>query len=139
MRISDEQLVQWWSLVAEQPAPDVDPMEAKLALARWIVGRSHGEAAAAAAEEHFTRVVRRHEVPDEVREVPLADADPVHLPALLASVFGVSTSEGRRLIGQGGVRVDGEVVDELDLPRDLLVGAVLQAGRRRFARLVASA
>jgi tyrosyl-tRNA synthetase len=139
MRISDEQLVQWWSLVAEQPAPDVDPMEAKLALARWIVGRSHGEAAAAAAEEHFTRGVRRHEVPDEVREVPLADADPVHLPALLASVFGVSTSEGRRLIGQGGVRVDGEVVDELDLPRDLLVGAVLQAGRRRFARLVASA
>ncbi|HXH95991.1 MAG TPA: tyrosine--tRNA ligase [Gaiellaceae bacterium] len=139
MRLPDAQLDEWYRLVREGPVPPGDPMEAKLALARWIVSRSHGEGAAAAAEEHFTRVVRRRETPEEVPDVPLADGDPVHLPALLASVFGVSTSEGRRLIGQGGVRLDGEVVEELDLPRARLVGAVLQAGRRRFARLVASA
>ena len=59
----------------------------------------------------------------------------MHLPALLASVFGLSTSEARRLIGQGGVKLDGAVVTELDVPRAQLVGATLQAGKRRFARL----
>jgi tyrosyl-tRNA synthetase len=63
----------------------------------------------------------------------------VHLPALLAEHLGVaSTSEARRLIGQGGVRVNDEVVSVLDLPREALAGALLQAGKRRFARLTAS-
>jgi len=61
--------------------------------------------------------------------------DPVHLPALLATHFGLSTSEARRLIGQGGIKVDGEVVSELDVPRARLSEAVLQAGKRRFVRL----
>jgi tyrosyl-tRNA synthetase len=61
--------------------------------------------------------------------------DPVHLPALLAAEFGLSTSEARRLIAQGGVKVDGDVVTELDLPRDRLAGALVQAGKRRFLRL----
>jgi tyrosyl-tRNA synthetase len=139
MRLPDSQLEEWYRLVREQPVPAGEPMEAKLALARWIVARSHGDEAAAAAEEHFTRVVRRREAPEEVPDVALVDGDPVHLPALLAAAFGLSTSEGRRLIAQGGVRLDGEVVGELDLPRARLAGAVLQAGRRRFARLVISA
>src|SRR5262245_62376557 len=58
MRIPDDMLEDWWSLVAEQPVPDVEPMEAKLELARFIVRRSHGEDAAREAEAHFTRVVR---------------------------------------------------------------------------------
>ncbi len=92
-------------------------MEAKLALARAIVARSHGEEGAAQAEAHFTRVVREGQAPDEVPEIPLPEGDPVHLPALLASAFGLSTSEARRLIGQGGVKVDGAAVTELDVPR----------------------
>ena len=79
-----------------------EPMDAKLALARAIVARSHGEEAATRAEAHFTRVVREGQAPDEVPEIPLPEGDPVHLPALLASAFGLSTSEARRLIGQGG-------------------------------------
>ena len=56
----------------------------------------------------------------------------------IADALGLgSTSAARRLIGQGGVRLDGEVVTELDLPRERLAGALLQAGKRRFARLVA--
>src|SRR4051795_6838155 len=66
MRISDDQLPQWYELVLEREPPAGDPLEAKLELARFIVRRSHGDAAAVAAEEHFTRVVRRHEAPDEV-------------------------------------------------------------------------
>ena len=110
-------------------------MQAKLELARWIVARSHGEEAARAAEEYFDRTVRRREIPEDVREHPLPDGDPVHLPALLADTFHFSTSEARRLIGQGGVKLDGEPVSELDLPRARLAGAILQAGKRRFVRL----
>jgi tyrosyl-tRNA synthetase len=139
MRLPDALLGEWYRLVREQPPPEGDPMEAKLGLARFVVARSHGEDAARAAEEHFTRVVRRGEAPEDVPEVPLPAADPVHLPAVLASAFGLTTSEARRLIAQGGVRLDGEVVDELDVLRSRLEGVVLQAGKRRFARLVASA
>src|SRR5258707_8443669 len=63
MRIPDSQLEEWWRLVAQQPVPDGEPLEAKLALARFIVVRSHGKEAARAAEEHFTRVVREGQAP----------------------------------------------------------------------------
>jgi tyrosyl-tRNA synthetase len=135
MRIPDSQLAEWWTLVAERPVPEGDPLEAKLELARLIVARSHGEEAAREAEEHFTRVVRQGEAPEEVPERTLPAGDPVHLPALLADVFALSTSEARRLISQGGVKVDGDSVSELDLPRARLEGAVVQAGKRRFVRL----
>ena len=139
MRIGDELLAEWWRLVAQAEPPETDPLTSKLALARTIVARSHGEEAADAAEAHFTRVVREREAPEEVDEVTLPADDPVHLPALLVSSLGVgSTSEARRLIAQSGVRLDGEPVTELDLPRHRLDGALLQVGRRRFARLVAA-
>jgi tyrosyl-tRNA synthetase len=114
-------------------------MAAKLALARAIVARSHGEEAAEAAEAHFTRVVREGKPPEELQEAALPGGDPVHLPSLLASAFGLSTSEGRRLIQQGGVKLDGVAATELDVPRERLAGATLQAGKRRFARLVDTA
>jgi tyrosyl-tRNA synthetase len=136
MRIPDSLLDQWYRLVMERSGtPEGDPLEAKLELARFIVRRAWGEEGARAAEEHFTRVVRQGEVPEEVPEQPLPTGDPVHLPALLAEAFGLSTSEARRLIAQGGVKLDGDAVSELDLPRARLAGAVLQAGKRRFVRL----
>jgi tyrosyl-tRNA synthetase len=139
MRIADDQLPQWYELVMQQPPPTGDPLEAKLALARFIVERSHGPEAVRAAEAHFTRVVREGQAPDDVPDVQLPDGDPVHLPALLAESLGIgSTSEARRLIAQGGVRVNGEVVSEVDVPRATLAGALVQAGKRRFARLTAA-
>jgi tyrosyl-tRNA synthetase len=135
MRIPDSQLEEWWTLVAERPVPEGDPMQAKLELARFIVARSHGEEAAQAAAEHFRRVVQDRELPEDIPEQPLPAGDPVHLPALLADAFSLTTSEARRLIAQGGVKLDGEAVSELDLPRERLEGAVLQAGKRRFVRL----
>jgi tyrosyl-tRNA synthetase len=135
MRIPDSMLSEWYRLVAQRPAPAGSPMEAKLELARFIVTRSHGDEAARQAEEHFTRVVREGKAPEEIPEVALPDGDPVHVPGLLAAAFGLSTSEARRLISQGGVSLDGQAVAELDLPRERLEHAVLQAGKRRFARL----
>jgi tyrosyl-tRNA synthetase len=138
MSIPDVALPQWWELLAGGGSHPDDPMSWKLELARRITARWHGEAGARAGEEHFTRVVRRGEAPEEMPLASLPAGDPVHLPAVLASVFGTTTSEARRLIAQGGVRLDGAVVTELDVRRDRLLGAVLQAGKRRFARLDAS-
>jgi tyrosyl-tRNA synthetase len=110
-------------------------MEAKLELARFIVRRSHGAEAAEAAEAHFTRVVRERGAPEEVPAIALPEGDPVHLPALIATGFGLSTSEARRMIGQGGVKLDGAVVHDLDVARSSVDGALLQVGKRRFARV----
>jgi tyrosyl-tRNA synthetase len=137
MRISDEQLPEYYRLVmeSEEDPRKLDPMEAKLALARFIVGRSHGEEAATRAEAHFTRVVREGQAPEEVPEADVPAEDPVHLPALLVELFRVpSTSEARRLISQGGVKLNGDVVSDLDVPRTALGGALLQAGKRQFVR-----
>jgi tyrosyl-tRNA synthetase len=141
MRISDEQLPEYYRLVMEsdEDPRKLEPMEAKLALARFVAARSHGEEAARRAEAHFTRVVREGQAPEEVPEADVPADDPVHLPALLVELFRVpSTSEARRLIAQGGVKLNGDVVSDLDVPRGSLGGALLQAGKRQFVRFRAA-
>ena len=140
MRISDELLPDYYRLVMERDPAEIgdDPMAAKLRLARYVVARSHGEAAAAAAEEHFARVVRRNEAPEDVPCVVLSaddvDGADVYLPGVLARYMGISSaSEGRRLIAQGAVKLDGRPVAELNVPVDRLTGSLVQAGKRRFA------
>ena len=140
MRISDEALPDYYRLVMES---DEDPragdaMQAKLALARFVVTRAHGEEAAREAEAHFTRVVREGQAPEDTPTLPLPPGDPVHVPSVLSSAFGMSTSEARRLVGQGAVRVNEEIVSELDVPRARLEGALVQAGKRRYVRLTAA-
>ena len=139
MRLPDELLETYYRLVMEQEPPAGEPMEAKLALARFIVERAHGAEAAIQAEQHFTRVVREGEAPAAVPEGELPPGDPVHLPALLVEHFGVgSTSEARRLISQGAVKIDGQAASEIDVPRASLQGALVQAGKRRFMRFPAA-
>ncbi|MBX5473916.1 MAG: tyrosine--tRNA ligase, partial [Thermoleophilia bacterium] len=137
MSIPDAALPQWWELLAGGGEPPSDPMEWKLELARRVVGRWHGAEAARAAEEHFTRVVRRHEAPEEVPEVEWRrDGEgPVYLPAALKAWLGESTSHWRRQIDQGGVRLNGEPVRSYEVEPALLDGGLVQAGRRRFLRV----
>jgi tyrosyl-tRNA synthetase len=137
MSIPDSALDQWWRLTLDRDPPAGDPMKSKLDLAHGIVAQYHGEEAARAAEGHFTRVVREGQAPEDIPELPLPPGDPVHLPALMSSLFGMTTSEARRLIAQGAVRMNGQIASELDVPRATLEGALLQAGKRRFARLTA--
>jgi tyrosyl-tRNA synthetase len=137
MSIPDGALPQWWQLLAGGGDHPADPMEWKLELARRIVGRWHGEDGARAGEEHFTRVVRRHEAPVEVPDATFA-ADGgavVYLPAVLQSVFGQSASHWRRQIDQGGVKVNGDAPGGYELDPALLDGALVQAGKRQFVRL----
>jgi tyrosyl-tRNA synthetase len=137
MSIPDEALPQWWELVAGGGGHAETPMEWKLELARRITGRWHGEEGARAGEEHFTRVVRRHEAPTEVPDATF-EADgggPVYLPAVLQAVFGQSSSHWRRQIDQGGVKVNGEPPAGYELDPAALDGALVQAGKRQFVRL----
>jgi tyrosyl-tRNA synthetase len=154
MSIPDELIVTWFRLCTGLPVEDVDEIErgltdgslrpdlAKRRLAREIVTRYHGEEAARTAEERFERVHREREIPDDVPDVPVPnDAirdGRVWLPRLLASIgLASSNAEARRLIEQGGVRLDGEPLRDPDreLEAEELAGRVLQVGRRRFARL----
>jgi tyrosyl-tRNA synthetase len=140
MRIPDELLPQWYRLVMERDPPDgADPMEAKLELARFIVRRAHGDEGVKRGENHFTRVVREGRLPEEA-EIPTASVDggSVYLPQLLSDQFGQSNSHWRRVIEQGGVKIDGEPVSELELPAEQLAGSVIQAGKRQFLKVSAA-
>jgi tyrosyl-tRNA synthetase len=147
MSIPDAAMGTYYELLLGEPVPGGHPAEAKRALARRLVERFDDADAAEAAEAQFDRLHVQREAPEEVPEVALAEIealDPgaedgeIHLPALISSVFEVSTSEARRLLQQGGVKVEGETVpaEPLDVPADRLVGKVIQVGKRRFAKLV---
>jgi tyrosyl-tRNA synthetase len=147
MRIPDEAMPGYYRLVLGSEAPSgTPPNEAKRALARGIVERFHDAAAAGAAEEHFNRLFVQRQAPEEVEDLDLApfvgaNGGQVHLPQLMAGAFEISSSEARRLIKQGGAKLDGEPIPpgKLDLTPADLDGRVLQAGKRRFRRLRASA
>ena len=135
MRLPDAELPQWYDVLLGTPLPEgVGPRDAKRALARALADRFAGAGAGAAGEAHFDRVFVQRGVPDEVQEAAFS-GDPVHLPALIADTFGGSRSDARRTLVGGGVRLDGSVVADLDLPAERLDGALLQVGKRRFRRL----
>ena len=107
------------------------PRDGKAALARQLVNRLHGEEAARRAEEDFDLKFRKHEIPEEIEERTVAD--PNELVAVLVET-GLRSSRGdaRRLIEQGGVRINGQ---KADVDAKLKDGDVLQAGKRRFVRI----
>jgi tyrosyl-tRNA synthetase len=120
----------------------VPAVEAKRRLAREIVDRYHGAGEGAAAEERFDRVHRDRELPQDVPETQIPaealEGGSIWLPRLLVALGrAASNGEARRLVEQGGVRLDGEVVDDpsREMPPEELRGRVLQVGRRWFARL----
>src|SRR4051812_18582377 len=137
MRIPDEVMPTYYDLLL---GGGLDrsraPVESKRALARAIVARFHGDDAADGAEAHFNRLHVERALPDEIEEAELPASDPVHVPALLRDHFGISSSEARRLLAGGGVRLDGEQLSiaDLDVPAERLAGRVLQVGKRRHKR-----
>jgi tyrosyl-tRNA synthetase len=137
LRIPDERIAPWSSLLlGVDPPPELGPRDAKRWLARSLASRFQSEAAAAEAEAAFDRIHIAHELPAEIDEARIEPGNgTVHLPAVIAEAFGRSRSDARRSIAQGGVRLDGEVVDALDVPVAALDGRVLQLGKRHFRRL----
>ena len=138
LSIPDTSLASWYSLLlGEDPRLGDSPLEAKRTLARSLVARFYDQMSARAAENAFDRIHRHRLAPEEVPIIAWPPSATVHLPALLAQAFRVSTSEARRALQQGGVRLDGEQVPpgELELPAERVAGRVLQLGKRRFARV----
>lgn len=152
MRLRDELIVKYLRLVTDLDPTEVDDLAARLAdgslpardakrrLARELVGLYHSAEAATAAQERFDRQFRDRGVPDDIPVVTL-DGPRWFLPTLLQTAGLVTSgSEARRMVAQGAVRLDGEVLDDAtaELDVDDLDGRVLQVGKRRFARLTAS-
>ncbi len=149
LSIPDEAMADWYRLLLHRscPAdlPDGDsarltPREAKRLLARELVGWLYSPEQAVAAERHFDRVFVAGEAPEQIEEAVFqagAGGTTVHLPELMAGAFGISRSEARRLIEQGGVSLDEVAVgaSEYDVATERADGAVLKVGKRRFRRL----
>ncbi len=108
------------------------PRDVKMTLAREIVSIFHSPEAAPLAEEAFVKVFQQKDIPDEMPEFALQPGQTV-LDVLIASQLASSKSEGRRLIDQKGVRLDGEVLTDPMQP--FPHPGVLQAGKRRFLRV----
>jgi len=135
MRVPDEAMPTYYALLLDEE-PQADPREAKRHMAFTLTERYHGADAAGAARDLFDTLHVRRELPDEIEEFAFSsDNGDVHVPALMSDAFGLSRSEARRLLSQGGVKLDGQELENLDLRADQLDGAVLQVGRRRFKKL----
>ncbi len=111
---------------------ELSPRDAKMRLAYEIVSIFYGETEAAKAEEEFVRVFQKKSIPDDIPEYRLQAGQTV-LDVLVAAGMVKSRSEGRRMVQQNGVRLDGEIVKDINT---LCSPGVLQVGKRRFVRLV---
>jgi tyrosyl-tRNA synthetase len=153
MSIPDTLMVKYFRLATAVPVDEIDAIELALAngaehpnlvkrrLAREIVGLYHGATAAPAAEEAFDRVFKRGEMPADVPDVAVRLEPTVYLPGLLKELGLVaSASDGRRQIDQDAVKLDGAAVaaGTYELPRAEVEGRVVQVGKRRYARPIAS-
>jgi tyrosyl-tRNA synthetase len=151
MSIPDEALGEYYRLMIDARAPNaggganvtdardgLSPRDAKRALARRLVAWLHSEAAAAEAESHFDRVFVQRGAPAEIEDAHFDCSEGiVHLPRLIAQEFGLSRSEARRMIDQGGVSL-GEIpvpAGSHDVACEQADGQILKVGKRRFRRL----
>jgi tyrosyl-tRNA synthetase len=151
MSLPDDMMVRYFELVTAVPLEelraiekglkngDLHPRDVKMRLAREIVTQYHGSEQARAAEEEFIRMFQQKDLPDEIPEFrPTEDMlENVWLPKLMAVAGSVSsTSEARRLIQQGAVKVDGNRVDDPNINIKPSAGMIIQVGKRKFFKIV---
>jgi tyrosyl-tRNA synthetase len=140
MAISDElmrRFIELLSRAESRPDPQTSPMEAKQALAAELVARYHGAAAARAAAEAFARRFQRGELPSEIPEIRWSgDGETIWVSRLIAEAgLAKSNSEARRLVVQGGVRIDGRSIKDPQLEIPCRGAVLLEIGKRRIARV----
>ena len=150
MSVSDELMFRYYELLSDltvdeiaEMKKDMDkgalhPKKVKMRLARELTLRFHGAAAAEKAENNFEQVFKRHELPDEIpgQEIK-ADEEEIWLPKLLLESGLVnSTSDGRRMIKQNAVSVDGNKITDVDAVIPAKGEVLLRVGKRRFCQVV---
>jgi tyrosyl-tRNA synthetase len=138
MSVSDEMMYKYYELLTQadlKAVKETHPKEAKLALAQEITERYHGKEAALAAREGFDKVFAKKDIPDEIEEYFLKTAS-IKLSDLLAeSGLASSKNEARRLIVQGGVKIDSQKVSgDFEIKSDKVF--VIQAGKRKFKKIL---
>lgn len=150
MSVSDDLMFRYYELLSDSSVEEIaemkeglkignlHPKKVKMKLARELTARFHGEDAAEKAEHNFEQVFKRHELPDEIPEQQIpAGEDAVWLPKLLLESGLVnSTSDGRRMIQQNAVSIDGEKVSDIDAAVPAKGKILLKVGKRRFCRIV---
>ncbi len=136
--VTDVSLQELQEIKQQLQDPTVNPVTLKRKLARTIVRMYHGEKAAQEAERHFDLVHKKKEVPDDIPEYPLSD-QPIRLIDLMVETgLAGGKSEARRLIRQGGVKLDGQPVkDELLELKKSDGEKILKVGKRKFLKLTA--
>ena len=145
MSISDKLILQYFELVTDVPereleefrrglsGQDVNPMELKKRLAREIVAQLYDKKAASEAEDNFTKVFQKREVPEEVKEYQIS-AEMSIRDFLVAANLAKSRSEARRLIEQGAVDVDGKKVTDVDWK--IKKGNIIKTGKRDYIKAI---
>ncbi len=149
MSLPDSAMAEWFRLAADLDPSEVEgigsglasgalhPGDTKRRLARAVTALYWGDETAVIAEGAFDQVFKHGGTPDIIEEFFLSEEDPVQIPGLIRDALGLSGAEARRMLSQGAVKVDGEVLEAQEAPREALIGRVLQVGKRRFVRLVA--
>jgi tyrosyl-tRNA synthetase len=143
MSVSDALMFRYFELATRVPEDEIEalrglhPMEAKKRLARTVTAMYHGETGAAEGEAHFARVVQNKEVPEnvDVKMIPTSAATEPMWRVLARTGLVASSSEGRRLIQQGAVELDGKPI--LDLNHEVESTGrshLLKVGKRRFVK-----
>jgi tyrosyl-tRNA synthetase len=149
MSLPDHVMLDYFTLVTRYTPDQINPIrdglahgslhprDVKMELAREIVSIFHGDAAARGAEEHFRTVFQERELPPDM-PTHVVEA-PINIVDLLAtSGLASSKGEARRLIQQGGVRLDGNKVSSIERLVTVEKDAVLQVGKRKFLKLIPS-
>jgi tyrosyl-tRNA synthetase len=152
VRIPDQLMRAYFELLTDVPEEEIarltdpakcHPRDTKEHLAKIIITQYHSAEAAEAAADEFRRVHGggSQGLPDDIPEVSLPadkmkDGKIVALDLVMACGFEKSRSEGRRIVAERGVRLNGLVIEDANEPLDVKTGDILQRGRRRFVRLV---
>lgn len=148
MSIQDQLIARYFELATRVPMDEIkqlekdmadgqmNPRDAKMRLAREFITMFYDARQADLAEERFKLVFQKGDLPEDIPEVEIS-GDEIWLPKLLQDIGLVSsTSEGRRMIKQGAVKVDGEKCDSEETTITIRNGMVLQVGKRKYARLL---
>ena len=113
----------------------VNPRDLKMKLALEITGIIYGQAKAKKAQKHFIKTVQKKEVPDEIIEHKMEAGSQGILDLLVATQLAASKGEARRLIEQGGIRINSEAVKDVNLGVELKDGMIIQRGKRQFVKI----
>lgn len=138
MSVSDEMMFKYYELLTQadlKAVKEMHPKEAKLALAQEITERYHGKEAALAAREGFDKVFAKKDIPDDIEEYELKSSSVKLSDLLVESGMASSKNEARRLIEQGGVKIDLQKVSA-DFEINPEKTFVVQAGKRKFKKFV---